>query len=239
MARVAIDAEAQLFQVVQPGVSASERLVRCLNMQLTALGENIRSAVAEGRLEQADEDYAECVSITTGAERAGARLTKPRDQAKRRVQFIGKPTSPKEQRLALHEELQAVGIWHFLSTVVHSQDDSGFRLMAGLDGFNNPHSDVMLAVFVFFVILGFDRCITALAEYAAFDLANVAGFIKNEMPIWMDAAGKSDEAIRRAVETEFADEIAEYEARLRQLAASIPGASKGSESDSLKVDGAS
>lgn len=217
MARVTIDAQAQLFHVVEPQLIAVDRLKRCLNLQLTALALDVKADVKAGDPEQADQHFADAVELMDAAQSSGAKLSKENSGVERQVRLIQPQADPTDIRTALHSAFEGGESWHFLSTVVHTQDDSGFRLMTGLDGFENPHADSIMAIRLFDVLVGFERCIEALSAYTTWDLQPVNDAIAQILPIWHAAGGARDDKIRLGVEAEFADEIAHAEAYWREL----------------------
>lgn len=217
MARVTIDAQAQLFHVVEPQLLAQDRLKRCLNLQLAALALDVKADVKAGDLEQADQDFAKAVELMDAAQSSGAKLSKENSKVERQVRLIQPQADPADIRTALHSAFEDGESWHFLSTVVHTQDDSGFRLMTGLDGFDNPHADSIMAIRLFGVLVGFERCIEALSAYTTWDLQSVNDTIAQILPIWHAAGGGRDDKIRLGVEAEFSEEIAHAEAYWRGI----------------------
>ncbi len=221
LGRIAIDAEAQLLHIIESGITAEERIVRCLNMQLFMLGKDIKADLEAGDTVRADEHYAAAKAIMDGAINAGAVLVGADKPGKRSVRTIGTPASSSDLLSALHGDFEHAQTSHLLSTVIHSQDDSEFRLMAGLDGFENPHADQMMVIFLSPVILGYERCFEALAAYANLDLDAVTDAFTELASLWVVAAGENDAEITREIEVELADEISairsDMEIRVSQL----------------------
>lgn len=193
LSRVVLDAMAHLYQVLQPGIDADERMARVLNEALARAGEDFRAARRENRQERMDAAEAE-ISVIFDA--VGTRW--PHNWNRRSLPYVG--DGPPYTSKMIDELLGQGSTWYQLSDVVHNKEDDGWRIMLGLGlGAENPHRGSYIALHSFAAVLGIVRLTEVIESYTGW---NLSAPHESGMPLcqmWAAAAGMSDDTYREHV----------------------------------------
>jgi len=197
LGRVALEAASRAWYLLEPAITAEERLWRALNVEFDALGE-AHAAAKRGKDDEAMR--------TAGRE--------GRDML-RRATDLGAPISgDHRKRLDPYHRAAAIvdllvgqqdgAMYHGLSKIVHSQEDEGFRLMLGLadNSPTHPQRDRFIAMNLVPFVVALSEATRRLATYTGCGLSAVADAEPLVLGLWSLASGFRDAKYEAQIEVE-------------------------------------
>lgn len=203
LGRVLLDGAANANHLLDPNITASQRLIRCLNYELRRLGEDYEVAQAEENstlLEQIEARVAEIDKQASAAVKIS--VAWPGKTKGRGLPRLG----PRDKDIVVTALNGSRSVLHTLSSAVHVQEDAGFRLGIGVGVIkDDPHAASRIVLYLTYVIVAVVQLQERIALYFGWDLSPVAAATPNLLAIWTAGAGMSDTEIRAAIRQDWGE----------------------------------
>jgi len=199
LSRVALEAAARAWYLLDPAIGPQERIVRTLNAELDALDEKVKAARRSGEHERMRQAGTEMKDLLREAVKQGAKRSRIHGQ---RLDRYERASANIDELLQQNDG----SIYHILSTMVHSHEDEGFRLLLGLaHDEGNPHQGQQIALYVLPAILALVEACKRLDTYTGWDISDHDS--TNELVLGFSAhgAGFADDHYRELAEQQLDD----------------------------------
>jgi len=196
LARISLEAAARVCHLLEPTLTADERITQTLNAEIVALQDSWKSARKTGDVEQEGQLDSEMQTLASYAKQRGQ--TKDSTQGRCLAPYVSASTMIDH---ALEHPPRGL-IYHTLSTVVQSQEHEGLRIVLGLGEEEAPaQRTAHVAVNVLPSIVVITKAYRLIADYTGWvfdpDLGHTADLVLQQ---WAAGSGLADDYYRHQVE---------------------------------------